>query len=68
MSIEFFSCEAPQCESSADCGEGGICVDVADGNCCGPEGGRVCIPAEARCEIGGLGGNATQSTTPGWHH
>jgi hypothetical protein len=53
VSVEFFGCDAPQCESSADCGEGGICVDVSDDFCCGPEGGRICIPAEARCEIGG---------------
>ena len=61
VSAEFANCDAPQCETSADCG-GGVCVDASE--CCGALNLRVCFPPEAICEIGG--GVGSQAFPGGW--
>ena len=64
VSGEFANCDAPQCTSSAECGEGGLCVDATE--CCGfPT--QVCFPPEAICEPGGGGAGLSPAGAPGWH-
>ncbi len=67
VSGAFADCLAPRCAISDDYGEGGLCVDVSNNACCGPEGGRICFPAEAICAVDGGGGEVTTAaTTSGW--
>lgn len=60
----FADCGAPPCMSSADCGDGGVCVDATA--CCGTAV-QVCFPAEAICASGGAATNASSSTARSWH-
>lgn len=64
VSGAFADCGAPPCETSAECGDGGHCVDATE--CCGGPT-RVCFPAEAVCQPGGTGGAASRTGAPGWH-
>lgn len=65
VNAEFANCGAQPCETSADCGEGGHCVDASADECCATPT-RICFPAEAICRTGGTGGAAGQRTAPGW--
>ncbi|MEA2512294.1 MAG: hypothetical protein QOJ59_1781 [Thermomicrobiales bacterium] len=65
---EFANCGGDPCVASADCGEGGLCVDVTSDQCCpGGPSERVCVPAEAICDRGGGVGVREAGTAPGWH-
>jgi hypothetical protein len=62
----FANCQATPCETSAECGEGGVCVDVTSDMCCG-EGNpspRVCFPPEGLCGASGV--TAASQSDPGW--
>lgn len=66
LNSAFANCDGDPCESSADCGEGGFCVDVTSDMCCGGNPSpRVCIPPEGLC--GATGITAANQTEPGWH-
>ena len=68
VSEGFANCFAQPCETSTDCGTGGLCVDVTSSECCaGSPSPRICFPADALCEAGTTGaGNQRRAGTPGW--
>jgi len=69
VNAEFANCDAPPCDTSADCGAGGVCVDVTSDSCCqGVPSARVCFPAEGLCGAGtARAGTRRGAEVPRWH-
>jgi hypothetical protein len=65
----FANCDAEPCESSDDCPNGGLCVDVTSEQCCGGSpSSAVCFPPQSICGVGIAVASGRRSSRAGWRN